>query len=113
LVAHFYDLFHGDHDLFDVVAHFLGLDALFDALFDLLLLAGESMNDEPLATHGCWSWQRNQILRMKNKRIRIWSTATVKPPNIRMAMKTIKVEPLSSSQLGQLHLRSSSRVART
>ena len=36
---------------FHELAHFLGLDALLDALFDLLFLAGQSVDDEPLALH--------------------------------------------------------------
>ena len=51
LVADFNDLFHGHEDFFDEVAHFFGLDALLDALFDLLFLSGQSMDDEPLALH--------------------------------------------------------------
>src|ERR1039458_2512489 len=51
LVPHFHYLLHWHQDLFDVLAHFFRLDALFDALFDLLFLAGEGMDDKPLASH--------------------------------------------------------------
>jgi len=51
LVPHFDDLFHRHQNFFDKVAHLLGLDALLDAFFDLLFLAGQSMNYKPLASH--------------------------------------------------------------
>src|SRR6266849_3035662 len=49
--AHFGDPFHGDQDFLDVFAHFLGLQTFFDVFFDLLFLAGQGMDDEPLALH--------------------------------------------------------------
>src|SRR5439155_2123503 len=49
--AHFGHFFHRHEHLFDVLAHFFGLEALFNALFDLLLLAGKRMNDKPLVLH--------------------------------------------------------------
>ena len=51
LVPHFHYLFHRHQDLFDIFAHFFGLDALFDALFDLLFLARQGVDDKPLASH--------------------------------------------------------------
>src|ERR1700722_7664997 len=47
--AHIDHLLHRDQDFFDIVGHFLSFDALFDVVLNLLLLAGQSMYDEPLA----------------------------------------------------------------
>jgi hypothetical protein len=39
----------------DILLHLLGFDPLLDALFDLLFLSGQSMNDKPLALHAILS----------------------------------------------------------
>src|SRR5260221_592887 len=49
--THLSHFLHGNEDLFDQVTHFLGLDPLFNAFFDLLFLAGQRMDDKPLAFH--------------------------------------------------------------
>ena len=51
LIAHLDDFFHRHKDFRDEFAHLLGLDALLNALFDLLLLAGERMDHKPLVFH--------------------------------------------------------------
>src|SRR5271157_5507754 len=45
-INHFLDR---DKDLFNILAHLFRFEALFDVLLDLLLLAGQSMDDKPLA----------------------------------------------------------------
>ena len=51
LNPHLDDLFHRDEDFGNELTHFLGLDPLLDALLNLLLLAGESMDHKPLVFH--------------------------------------------------------------
>src|SRR5208282_5539144 len=94
--------FHWHQHFTNKVGHFLGFDPLLDAVFDLLLLARQSMNDKPLALHGH---------NFENTAEKMTSTPTVNPPNNASEMATTRVEPFNSSQVGQLHLCSSSQVS--
>ena len=51
LVADLNHLLHGHEHFADELPHLLGLEPLLNALFDLLLLARERMDDKPLAFH--------------------------------------------------------------
>ena len=96
------DFFDRHEDFLDVILHLVGLDALLDAVLDLVFLAGQRLDDEPLIAH-------DQSL-CKTK-FMAKSTATVNAPSRPMETMTSAVEPFSSSIVGQEHFRNSSRVS--
>ena len=101
--THFDHLFDGQQDLLYKVHHLLGLEALLDALLDLLFLAGKRVNDKPVVLH-CYN--------LRNKRNNNWSTTMVNAPSRAMDSMITTVEPFNSSQVGQVHFFNSSRVWR-